>query len=412
MTTRQQTIPAPEGQLAECKLCGKSHHWIGDHLAEAHGLTIDAYLSDFPDAPTCSSQLLTSYIETLPETRQAANSAALTVSFADVAFPVDWEVPASACLPMPSHYAVPVHGDLARDVQDATVAVRCNRSLWIWGPPGTGKDALFSALCATTRRPSLLFNIAPGADITAWKFSRALQAQQTVWEEGVLLKAVRDGYQTPSGRQVPYLIVLSDFDRATRPQAEELRLVLDSIQGRILGPEGETYPVLPGTVIVATANSSGAGDTTGRCISANPIDASILDRFERKIRFRTLDQRDEEPIIRAKFPLLATDHPQVIPMMMNASNAIRQAIEKNEVFCEWSHRALCAWAGAAEDLIKTLGTAMSVPNLLRRSSRVVLDGLPDIETRDLVKRIMDPHVLGGAVNEGDTSHINKTDPLS
>jgi hypothetical protein len=404
-------IPASVGSLAKCEICGTHHHWIGDHLAEVHDLTVEAYLALYPGAATCSAELVASYETASKKRRKVAEASGLAVNFAGVSFPVDSRVPASACLPMPSHYAIPKEGKLAKDIQDVIIAIKRHRSVWVWGAPGTGKDAVFSALCAMTRRPSLLFTIVQGADVTAWKFSRSFNAQGTSWEEGALLKALRDGYVTESGERIPYLIVLSDFDRATRQQAEELRQILDSIQGRISGPTGEIWPVLPGTVIVATANSSGAGDTTGRCISANPIDASILDRFERKIRFHAMDPRDEEPVIRAKFPVLAGKMPDAISCMMRATVAVREGVEKEEVYCEWSHRTLCAWAGAAEDIMETISGKHHLASLLKRAARVVLDGMPDADARENVKRIMDPHIKGGMVNEGDTAHIDRDGAL-
>lgn len=390
----------------KCALCGyAASPWIGDHVTEAHGLTVTEYIAAHPKAATASQSLIDAYEGASKRRRKAAEAAGLAIDFAGVSFPVDLSVPASACLPMPAHYGIPTYGDLANDIADVAVAVRKSRSVWVWGAPGTGKDAVFSALCAMTRRPSLLFTVVQGADITAWKFTRSFDASGTKWEEGALLKALRDGYTTADGRRVPYLIVLSDFDRATRAQAEELRQILDSIQGRITGPTGEVYPVLPGTTIVATANSSGAGDTTGRCISANPIDSSILDRFERKVRFHPMDERDEAPIVRSKFPVLAAKHPEAINVMMKATTAIRQAVEKEEVYCEWSHRTLCAWAGAAEDLAETIGGKLKTDRLVARAARAVLDGMPDADTRNRVKLIIDPYLKNGMVNEGDTSHI-------
>lgn len=402
-------IPAPDGEMAVCRLCGIESHWLGDHVAEVHGMTIEVYGEQFPGAPTGSQRLVDKFQGQAHSERTPAHAGGLAVNFAGVSFPVSPFVPVEACLPMPPHYAVPKNGQLARDVQDMAIAIKRGRSTWLWGPPGGGKDAAVSALCAMTRRPSLLFTIVQGADITSWKFSRSFDSDGTFWEEGILLRALRDGYLAPNGERVPFLIVLSDIDRATRQQIEELRQVLDSIQGRITGPTGEVWPVVPGTVIVATANSSGAGDTTGRCISANPIDASILDRFERKIRFHRIDPRDEEPILKAKFPMLAERAPQAISTMLRASVAVREAVEKEEIYCEWSHRTICAWAGAAEDLLETIWTSKDVTKLVRRAVRVVLDGLPDLDTRENVKRVMDPHVKGGLVNEGDTYHIDPAD---
>jgi len=402
----------PEG-LAKCRLCEESFHWIGDHVVSAHSLGLADYLERFPGAETCSLALKRKFEETAKTRTPAKSRLSVGITFAGIPFSVDLRVPASACLPSPEHYATPKTGRLALDVQDVAVSLKRSRSIWIWGPPGTGKDAVLSAWCAQTRRPSLLFTIVQGADVTAWKYSRSFDAEGTSWEEGRLLKALRDGYLAPNGERVPYLIVFSDFDRATRQQAEELRQILDSIQGRITGPTGEVWPVFPGTTIVATANTSGSGDATGRCISANPIDASILDRFERKIKFHSMHKEDEEPILQAKFPRLHESFPKVIGAIMNGTEKVREAIAKEEVYCEWSHRTVCAWAGAIEDLLVTLPRAETkgpkpkeTPSgLVKRGARVVLDGLPDTDTRDNVKRILDPHISGGMVGAGNTDHI-------
>ena len=396
--------------LAKCKVCGFEGHRLGNHLIEVHGLDLEAYLSAHPNADTMSADLAVAHAKELAKKKRTAATAPknLTIDFGGIKFPVYTDVPEAACLPLPGSYRLPEHGALATDIQDVLVGVKANRSVWVWGPPGTGKDAVFSALCARTRRPSILLQVVQGADIQAWKYTRSFDANGTKWEEGVLLKALRDGYVTPSGERIPYLIVLSDIDRATRQQMEELRQILDSIQGRITGPTGEVYTVLPGTTIVATANSSGGGDATGRCISANPIDASILDRFQRKVQFHTMDRRDEEPILVSKFPALAAKHPGAIPAILNATKAVREAVEKDEVFCEWSHRATTAWAEAAVDLMEILGSRVSASSLLKRAVRTVLDGLPTADTRESVARLIDPHLSGGAVEEGSTAHIRPT----
>jgi MoxR-like ATPase len=401
-------IEAPSG-LPTCKICAWGNaHWLGDHVLEAHDIGIEKYLEMFPGSPTASRELAAKYEGAKKATRKAAAAKSAVVTFGNVEFPVNVGIPLEACLYLPDNYAVPVHGKLAQDVQDVAVALAKSRTIWVHGKPGTGKDAVFSAWSAMTRRPGLFFQVVQGADIQAWKYSRSFDHNGTTWEEGLLLRALRDGYMSSTGTRVPYIIVLSDIDRATRQQMEELRSILDSIQGRITGPDGTVYPVLRGTIIVATANTSGGGDETGRCISANPVDASIMDRFERKVMFHSMDPRDEEPIVRAKFPTLHQKNPKAIPAMMQATKAIRDAVEKGEVFCEWSHRALCAWAGAAEDLLLVLGAKMAEKDLLKRAARAALDGLPNEETRDQVRRIMDSHIPGGAVDEGSTSHIRGT----
>ena len=380
-----------------CQICGYAEsHWLGDHLRDVHSMDVDSYLDHYPESGTASQELELAHRSTFSKERQRASVKGITTTFAHIDFIVNTDVPKEVCLAMPDHYRIPTKGLLARDVQDMAIALKMGRSTWVHGPPGTGKDAAFQAWCAMTRQPSLLFAVVQGADIQAWKYTRSFDQDGTHWEEGLLLRALRDGYITRGGRVVPYLIVLSDFDRATRQQAEELRLILDSIQGRISGPTGEVYPVLPGTIVVATANSSGGGDHTGRCISSQPIDASILDRFARKIQFHTMDPEDEEFLLRSKFPLLCKMAPSVIPPMVRATTAVREAIEANALYAEWSHRSICNWAGAAEDILSVMGRQLK-RDLLVRSLRVVLDGLPNPEVRDAVSRLVDPHIDGGVL---------------
>lgn len=390
-----------------CAICGHQDVLLSDHLAEVHGMTVEAYEAAHPGAPVVSQALWDEFTNSQPSRRRREPPALsdLKTDFAGFQLPVRTNVPEEACLPLPPNYSFPRSGKLGKDIAHAAVALMRGRSLYVWGMPGSGKDAFIHAFSALTRTPALILSVQPGTDVQSWLYSRAFDAEGTSWEEGVLLKALRDGYVTEDGERIPMLVLISDFDRADRAQAEVLRLILDSISGRVPGPAGRTYPVLPGTMFAFTANTMGGGDERGRMISANPMDASLLDRIQAKIEFHWMSWRDEEPIVRAKFPLLVERCPGVFAQVGKATEKVREAIHAEEVYCEWSHRAVCNWLLHAEDLVFAHGG--SVPdNLLKRAARVVLDGLPDTETREAVKRIIDPHIPGGALNEGSTSHIS------
>jgi hypothetical protein len=298
---------------------------------------------------------------------------------------------------MPAAYRFPEFGELAADITEVLIAITQRRHLYIHGMPGSGKDALIHAISAKTRRPTLLKQVQPDADIQSWFYSRSFDKDGTKWEEGELLKALRDGYTTTTGRVIPYLILVSDFDRATKIQAEYLRLVLDSILGRVEGPEGLIYDVLPGTQIVATGNTAGSGDTRGRFVSTNIIDASLLERFDRVFALHWLDWRDELIICKEKFPLLAKVCPALLDQVGNATKAIREAIYQEDLYCEFSHRAVCSWLGHAEDVVRATGQVSE--NIAQRAARAVLDGMPDNETRLQVERLIDPHIQGGIVGK-------------
>jgi len=390
----------------KCEACGfEVTDYLGDHLLEVHSLTTEAYLAAHPGAPTVSDRLLAAFEKAKGNSPRRNHPPApkdLTVEWAGITFPVYADVPSEACLPRPAHYKVPKAGSLADDIQHLALALadRPAPAIFIHGEAGCGKDAAFHEWSGLTRRPGLLFQMVPGSDIQAWFFSREFDDKGTRYEEGPLLKALRDGFKCADGTVIPYLILITDFDRADRSQAEYLRLVTDSIDGRVVGPKGMVFPVLEGTLIAATANSSGAGDTRGRYISANPLDASILDRFEVALQFHQLDWSDEEPVVRAKFPALTERCPGIFTVMGRITKALRQAIANEELYAEFSHRSLCAILRHANRLIGAHGPNGVPKDLVNKSIRVWIDKLPDADTRQTATNIMDPHIKGGALNAG------------
>lgn len=390
-----------------CLVCGDSaNDYLGDHLLEAHGITVDVYLAKHPNAPTLSKRMA----ERLDQAKQNVRRehppapADLTADFAGIDFAIWAQVPAEACLPRPPHYRVPTSGKLGQDIECLSLALADDTSpaVFIHGEAGCGKDAAIHEWCGKFRRPSIIESIIPGADIQSWFFSKEFDEKGTRVDNGPLLDALVKGYTVPSGQVFPYTILITDFDRADRAQAEYLRLITDSIEGRVIGPNGRVFKVLEGTRIICTANSAGAGDTKGRYISANPLDASILDRFEVGIQFHQLDWADEEPVVRAKFPLLQERVPGIFKIMGRITGALRKSIYEEELYAEFSHRALCAILKHATRLVARKG--QPVPSdLIQRAARVWVDKLPDEDTRMMAWSTMDPHIKGGTLNAGDTS---------
>ena len=394
----------------KCEIDGAEVHYIPSYLAEKFGMPVEEYLAKFPNAPLESDAVSARYAESVKGTRRAhpPTPEDLTIDLAGFTMTVNHDVPEEACLPLPAHYRLPKHGRLAQDIKRAARYFVAGRSFWEWGPPGSGKDAFPSALCALTRTPSQIFPINPDVDIMAWFFDKTFEHGRTEWLFGDLFKALVHGYESPiSGRRIPMAIVLSDFDRAGRAQAEAIRLVADSIQGRVKGPRGETYPVLPGTRIIITANTMGGGDATGKCVSANVLDSSIINRIERKVLFHQMDWKDEEPIIRAKYPLFAERCGQLLKQVGDATAVLRQNVEDQNLYGEFSHRDLCTWIGDCEDILRYC--KMMPADLLTQGFRSYADGLPDAENTMLALGLVDPYLKGGALPRGDTSDVEHED---
>ena len=409
MKTNIENITSEQLEAAKitCVIDGYKDLSLIDYLSEVHGMTVEEYQAAHPNAPVVSNLLLEIESATQPKvTRRAGKQLEeLRVAFAGLELDVWHDVPAEVCLPEPSNYRLPKYGQLGKDVAQASLYAAERMPMWISGAPGTGKDAFVHAISSTLRRPALMITIAPGMDLESHLYVRSFAPDEngnvhTYYEYGELWKALTEGYVTESGEVRPYIILLSDFDRATKAQVETLRLILDSIQGRVMSPDGKAVPVIKGTQIIATANSQGQGDTTGRCISARAVDSSIMDRFETAVLFHSMSWKDEAEIMRGKFPALFGAQPEALDTIGACTKALRSCIEKGELYMEFSHRTLCAWAKVAEATLRWRPNTKP-EKVLVDAARSWIDKLGDEETRMEARRVIDPYMKGGAVSAAD-----------
>ena len=381
-----------------CKICGHKSHWIGDHLMEAHGLSVAEYLSQHPGAPTVSTEALDKLNDTISGRRSAAPMPEdLTTSVMGYTQSVDTGVSEDLCLPMPRHWRWPSKGKAAEAIKDAFLDVFGDdeTDLWIWGMPGTSKDSSIKAMCASLRIPSVIVQIKPGQDLAPLFYVRALKDGNTYYEYGHIWKCITEGVVGTDGVRRPVLVLISDFDRADPAQIEWFRLVLEE-GGRINGPDGRVFNLFPGTRFVATANTNGSGDERGRMVSAGVIDSSIMDRFNSAVEFKYMHWDDESAILRSKFPLVAEQQPTFIDQLGGATAALRKSIERDDLYAEFSHRAVCSVMGRAERILKVEGRWTSQSS--RRAWRAWLCKL-DRDNADAAKALIDSHMSGGALDE-------------
>ena len=315
------------------------------------------------------------------------------VNVAGIKIPVNVNVPMGACLPMPPHFVVPDFvppsgvNKAAQDFKMAFLSLAKGRSTYLWGMPGCGKDTVLAAFSALTRRPTIIRSIKPNSDIQSWFYSRAFSSQGTLWEEGPLLKAIRDGYTCPNGDKVPYMIIFTDLDRADTAEAEYLRTLLDTRDPRIEGPEGVMEKVFPGTLFAATGNTNGMGDSRGRCISAKPQDASLFNRLERVVQMHYFDWEDEQRIIQSAFAPIVSRCSDLVPTLGRIIKAIRASITAEQIYGEFTIRDLYFIMSYIEDL----GLSDSSSISLRDAFRVWMDRL-DPGSRANAESTLNPYL--------------------
>jgi hypothetical protein len=382
-----------------CEVCGHRSHWLGDHLMEAHGLSVSDYLEAHPKAPTASQEALDKLASSLKGQRRSAAPLpeALTTTVMGYTQKVDVGVGSDLCLPMPRHWKWASKGVAAEAIKDAFLDILGDdeTDVWVWGMPGTSKDSSIKALCASFRIPSVIVQIKPGQDLAPLFFVRALKDGNTFYEYGHVWKCITEGVVGTDGERRPVLVLISDFDRADPAQIEWFRMILEE-GGRINGPDGKVFNLFPGTRFVATANTNGSGDERGRMVSAGVIDSSIMDRFNSAVEYKYMHWDDESSILRAKFPLVTEQNTEFLNQVGGATAALRKAIDRDTLYAEFSHRALCSVMGRAERILKVEGRWGAKSN--RRAWRAWLCKL-DRDNADAAKAIIDSHMSGGALDE-------------
>lgn len=152
-------------------------------------------------------------------------------------------------------------------------ALATNQKAWLHGHTGTGKSTLIEQIAARLQWPMIRINF--DSEITRMDLIGRDVLQQsggnvtTRFEDGTLPKAM----------QMPCILLCDEMD-FIRPDVayvmqralENKGLLITEDGGRLITPD-------PMFRIIATANTKGAGDDTGRYMGARPQSGAFLDRF-------------------------------------------------------------------------------------------------------------------------------------
>lgn len=160
------------------------------------------------------------------------------------------------------------------------------------GPPATGKTSGIVQACAHMGIPCRIIQCGKGLTEYTLLGEQTIEGGSVVWKDGIL----------PSlGRNVaadgPSVIVFDEIDHLTAPIQSLLHGVLE---GRTLDlPNGEKVIIPENVICVATANTYGTGDTTGRHSAASVSDDAFISRWTRTFTVRYLTEDRERELLAA-----------------------------------------------------------------------------------------------------------------
>ena len=168
----------------------------------------------------------------------------------------------------------------------------------LFGPTGVGKTSLVLQIAARIKQPVVRVNLNGQVSVSDLVGSIGLSKDGTVWNDGALPRAMRNGYW----------LVLDEIDFGPPDVLSLLYPVLESKPRLCLKEHnGEVVEAHPNFRVFATGNSIG-GDRDGVYAGTQPINAALLNRFTghgQAIRIKPLTAKQEEEILASRLPNLS-----------------------------------------------------------------------------------------------------------
>lgn len=193
------------------------------------------------------------------------------------------------------------------------------RGVWFSGPKGAGKTTVIEQFCARLGLPvaSLTCN-------REFRIADAVQSKTLIPNDnggmtivpvdGPLGIAMREGFP----------VVLNELDLADPAELTGLNDIVD--RGIYVVPDsGEVIEATPGFMVMAAANSNGAGDLTGEYAGVATMNAALMSRFY-KFEVSYPSPAEELDVLR-QTGLVTTENEAIAEKVCEIAGLLRKAYE-------------------------------------------------------------------------------------
>jgi hypothetical protein len=190
---------------------------------------------------------------------------------------------------------------------------------FVSGLSGNGKTFMVEQACAQTKREFLRVNISPETDEDDLIGGFRLIDGETKWFDGPVIQAMKRGS----------VLVLDEIDRGSN-KLMCLQGILEG-KGVLIKKTGEFVEPAKGFNVVATANTKGKGDETGRYMAATILDDAFLERFPITVEQEYPDTKIETKILTKMFDSLGIQDKTFAGNLVKWADIIRKTFEDGAI---------------------------------------------------------------------------------
>lgn len=205
------------------------------------------------------------------------------------------------------------------DKMKAIIASQRFYPTFVSGLSGNGKTFMVEQACAQTKREFLRVNISPETDEDDLIGGFRLLDGETKWFDGPVIQAMKRGS----------VLVLDEIDRGSN-KLMCLQGILEG-KGVLIKKTGEYVEPAKGFNVVATANTKGKGDETGRYMAATILDDAFLERFPITVEQEYPDTKVETKILSKMFDSLGIQDKAFAENLVKWADIIRKTFEEGAI---------------------------------------------------------------------------------
>ncbi len=189
------------------------------------------------------------------------------------------------------------------NLHDVLWALENGENSWLTGQTGTGKSTLIAQVCAFTGYMMIRANMDSAIERPDFVGSMAVMTDA----DGNTVTQFKDGI-LPKAMQQPCVLLLDEIDAVRADIAYVLQPVLEGQPLRMLEDGGRVVHPHMDFHIVATANTTGSGDSSGMYASAVKVQSrALINRFSTFVDVKYLNIADEMKLVRVAAPSLSDD---------------------------------------------------------------------------------------------------------